>query len=114
MKTVLLILMRGAFILSNSKRFMNNSIKETNGFYVNSLYYGETDSRYIEKKYWDVLDKTSSVGEGLCQGKNDYKRGGVFYGLSLALKIKYRLTIGKYDIAQELKTFRGFNDSKRF
>ena len=61
----------GAFILSNSKRIMNNFIREINGFYKNSIYYGDTDSLYIEKKYWDVLDKANLVGEGLCQGKND-------------------------------------------
>ena len=33
----------GAFILSNSKRNMNNFIREINGFYDNSIYYGDTD-----------------------------------------------------------------------
>ena len=103
----------GAFILSNSKRIMNNFIREINGFYNNSIYYGDTDSLYIEKKYWDVLDKANLVGEGLCQGKNDYKTGGIFYGLFLAPKIKYCLTIDDYGIIQEHKTFKGFNDSKR-
>ena len=39
----------GAFILSNSKRIMNNFLREINGFYINSIYYGDTDSLYIEK-----------------------------------------------------------------
>ena len=52
---------------------MNKVIREINGFYNNSIYYGDTDSLYIEKKDWDVLDKANVVGEGLCQGKNDYK-----------------------------------------
>ena len=103
----------GAFILSNSKRIMNNFIGEIDGFYNNSLYYGDTDSLYIEKKYWDVLDKANLLGEDLCQGKNDYKTGGIFYGLILAPKIKYCLTIDDYGIIQEHKTFKGFNDSKR-
>ena len=103
----------GAFILSNSKRIMNNFIREINGFYNNSIYYGDTDSLYIEKKYWDVLDKANLAGEGLCQGKNDYKTGGIFYGLYLAPKIKYCLTIDENGIIQEHKTFKGFNDSKR-
>ena len=103
----------GAFILSNSKRIMNNFIREINGFYNNSIYYGDTDSLYIEKKYWDVLDKANLVGEDLCQGKNDCKTGGIFYGLFLAPKIKYCLTIDGYGIIQEHKTFKGFNDSKR-
>ena len=103
----------GAFILSNSKRIMNNFIREINGFYNNSIYYGDTDSLYIEKKYWDVLDKANLVGKNLCQGKNDYKTGGIFYGLFLAPKIKYVLTIDHYGIIQQHMTFTGFNDSKR-
>ena len=31
----------GAFILSNSKRIMNNFIREIDGFYDNSIYYGD-------------------------------------------------------------------------
>ena len=103
----------GAFILSNSKRIMNNFNREINGFYNNSIYYSNTDSLYIEKKYWDVLDKANLVGEELCQGKNDYKTGGIFYGLFLAPKIKHCLTIDDYGIIKEHKTFKGFNDSKR-
>ena len=53
----------GAFILSNSKQKMNNFIREINGFYNNSIYYGETDSSYIKKNYWDKLDKAKLVGE---------------------------------------------------
>ena len=40
----------GAFILSNSKRIMNNSIREINSFFNNSIYYGDTDCLYLEKK----------------------------------------------------------------
>ena len=61
----------GAFILSNSRSIMNNSICEINGFFNNNIYYKDTDSFYIEKKYWDVLDKSKLVREELCQGKND-------------------------------------------
>ena len=103
----------GAFILSNSKRNMNNFIREINGFYNNSIYYGDTDSLFIEKKYWDVLDKANLVGEGLCRGKNNYKTGGTFYGLFLAPKRKYCLPIDDYGIIQEHKTFKVFKDSKR-
>ena len=103
----------GAFILANSRRIMNKFIKEINGFYENNVYYTGTDSLYIEKKYWDVLDKANLVGDNLCQGKNDYKTGGVFYGLYLAPKIKYCLTIDEFGIIKEHKTFKGFNDSKR-
>ena len=103
----------GAFILSNSKRIMNNFIREINGFYNNSIYYTDCDSLYIEKKYWGVLDKANLVGKKLCQGKNDYETGGIFYGLFLAPKIKYCLTIDEYGFIKEHKTFKGFIDSKR-
>ena len=68
----------GVFILSNSKRIKNNFIREINSFYINSIHYGDTDSLYIEKRYWDVLDKANLVGKELCQGKIDYKTGGIF------------------------------------
>ena len=103
----------GAFILSNSKRIMNNFIREINGFYNNSIYYEDTDSLYIEKKYWDVLDKANLVGKNLCQGKNDYKTGGIFYALFLAPKIKDCPTFNDFGIIEQLMTFKGFNDSKR-
>ena len=44
----------GAFILSNGKRFMNIFRREINGFYINSLYYGDRNSMYIEKKLGGV------------------------------------------------------------
>ena len=72
----------GAFILSNSERIMNNFIREVNGFYNNSVNYGDTDSVYMKEKYWDVLIEAILVGEELCQGKYDYKTGGIFYGSS--------------------------------
>ena len=50
------------------------------------------------------------VGKNLLEGKNDYKDGGIFYGLFLAPKIKYCLTINKYGVIDEHKTFKGFNN----
>ena len=102
----------GAFVLSNSKRIMNNFIHAINGFYTNDAYYTDTDSLYIEKKHWDKLNKAGLVGKGLLQGKNDYKDGCIFYGLFLAPKIKYCLTINQYGVIDEQITFKGFtNDS---
>ena len=103
----------GAFILSNSKRIMNNFVRIIDGFKKNSVYYQDTDSLYIEKKYWNILDENNLVGEKLGQGKNDYGSGGIFYGLFLAPKIKYCLTINEYGIINEKKTFKGFGDINR-
>ena len=48
----------------------------------------------------------------LLRGKNDYKDGGISYGLFLSLKIKYCLTINKlnYIVLDEHKTFKGFTN----
>ena len=84
---------------------MNNFIHAINGFYTNDVYYTDTDSLYIENKHWDKLEKADLVGKNLLQGKND-KDGGIFYGLLLAPKIKYFLTINKFGFIDEHKTFK--------
>ena len=99
-----------AFVLSNSKRYMNIFIQATNGFYTNDVYYTDTDSLYIKNKHCDKLEKAGLVGKRLLQGKNDYKDGCIFYGLFLAPKIKYCLTINKYGVIDEHKTFKGFTN----
>ena len=103
----------GAFILSNSKRFSNNFTKEFIGFYTNNVYYTDTDSLYIEKKDLDVLDKAKLIGEELCRSKKDYISESGVYGLHLAPKTIYVLTLDEYGVIKEQKTFRGFNDAKR-
>ena len=40
----------GASKLNNSRRTMNNFSRVINCFYKNNIYYGDTDSLYIEKK----------------------------------------------------------------
>ena len=100
----------GAFVLSNSKRIMNNFIHAINGFYTNDVYYTDCDSLYIENKHWDKLAEAGLVGKNLLQGKNDYKDGGIFYGLFLAPKVKYCLTINKYGVIDEHKTLKGFTN----
>ena len=85
-KANILPLQLAVFILSNSKRNMNNFIHTIDGFYTNDVYYTDCDSLYIENKQWDKLDKAGLVGKELLQGKNDHKDGGIFYGLFLAPK----------------------------
>ena len=99
-----------AFVLSNSKRNMNYFIHAIIGLYTNDVYYTDTDSLYVEHKHWDKLDRAGLVGKGLLQGKNDYKDGGVFYGLFLAPKQKNCLIIKKNGVISEKKTFKGFKD----
>ena len=47
----------GAFVLSNSKRIMNNFIHTIDGFDTNDLYCEDTDSMYIENKHWEKPNK---------------------------------------------------------
>ena len=57
---------------------MNIFFREINIFYNHSKFYGNTDLLYIERKYWNVLDKDGLVGSNLCQGKNDLESGFIF------------------------------------
>ena len=82
-----------AFVLSNSKRIMNNFIHEIDRFYRIDVYFTDTDSLYIENKQWDKLDKAGLVDINRSQGKNGSKEGGILYALFLAPKIKYSLTL---------------------
>ena len=100
----------GRFVLSNSKRNMNNFIHAINGFYTNDVYYTDTDILYIENKLWDKLHEAGLVGKVLLQAENDYRDGGIFYALFLAPKMKYCLTINKYGVVDEHKTFKGFTN----
>ena len=53
----------GAFVLSNSKRNMNNFKNAIDGFYTNDVYYTDTDSLYIENKPRDKLEKLNLIGK---------------------------------------------------
>ena len=75
-----------SYILSHSKRLMNNVFSEIDAFYTNVIYYTDTDSGYFHKKYWNKLDEKEFVGKKLGQGKNDYGDSGIFYAWFLAPK----------------------------
>ena len=103
----------GSFILSNSKRLMNNVFREIDGFYSNNIYYGDTDSGYIHKKHWSTLIKKGFVGKSLGLGKNDYGDSGIFYAWFLAPKIKYCLVIDDFGIISAKRTFKGYSEEHR-
>ena len=86
---------------------MYNFTQAIGGFYSNDVYYTDTDNLYIENKRWNKLSKAGLVSKALLQGKNDYKNGGIFFGLFLAPKIKYCSTIFKHGVIDEHKTFKG-------
>ena len=100
----------GACVVSNSKRILNNFIHAIGGFYTNDVHYTDCDTLYIENKHWEKLDRPGFVRKNLLQGKNDYKDGGIFYGLFLAPKIKLCLTINKFGVFDEHITFKGFTN----
>ena len=88
----------GSYILSHSKRLMNGVFRERGDFYNNVIFYTDTDSGYIHKKYWNKLDEKSYVGKKLGEGKNDYGDSGIIYAWFLAPKIKYCLVIDDFGI----------------
>ena len=103
----------GSFILSHSKRLMNNVFREIDGFYSNCIYYGDTDSGYIHKKHWSTLVEKGFVGKSLGLGKNDYGNSGIFYAWFLAPKIKYCLVIDDFGIISAKRTFKGYSEEHR-
>ena len=55
----------GRYILSHSKRLMNDVIKQIGAFYNNSIYYTDTDSLYMHEKYLSDLVDNGFVGKSL-------------------------------------------------
>ena len=97
----------GNNILSHSKRLMNDVIKQIDGFYNNSIYYTDTDSLYIHKKYWSDLVEKGLVGKSFSLCKIDYGDSGIFYAWFLAPKIKYCLVIDDFGVNSAKRTFKG-------
>ena len=59
-----------SYVLSHSKRLMNNVILQIGGFYNKSIYYTDTDSLYTQKNWSDLVDD-GFVAKTLGSGKND-------------------------------------------
>ena len=92
---------------------MNDVIRQIGGFYKNSIYYTDTDSLYIHKKYWSDLVDNGFVGKspGLC--KKDYGNSGIFYAFFLAPKVKYCLVIDDFGVISAKRTFKGYCEEQR-
>ncbi|ESP03481.1 hypothetical protein LOTGIDRAFT_171418 [Lottia gigantea] len=103
----------GSFVLSHSKRIMNNFIHVIDGFYKPEIYYTDTDSLYISSNNWDKLTKAGLVSENeYCKGKNDYGDGGIIFGLYLAPKVKYNIILTSDGVLKEKKTFKCYSNNK--
>ena len=86
---------------------MNDVIKEKDSFDNNSIYYTDTDSLYIPKKFWSSLVDKGFVGELLALGKIDYAISGIFYAWFLAQKKKYCLLVDDFGVIAAKTTFKG-------
>ena len=84
--TKLLLSHLGVFILSHSKRIMNNFIHSIDRFKKPHIYY--TDSIYISSELFNKLDQDGFVGDELGKGQNDYGNGRIIYGLFLLFSFK--------------------------
>ena len=88
-------------------------MNDVDGFYNNSIYYTDTDSLYIHKKYWSTSVEKGCVGKPLGLGKNDYGDSGIFYAWFLAPKINYCLVIDDFGIISAKRTFKGYSEEHR-
>ncbi|ESO87379.1 hypothetical protein LOTGIDRAFT_166527 [Lottia gigantea] len=101
----------GSFVLSHSKKIMNNFIHVINGFYKPEIYYTDTDSLYISSNNWKKLNRAGLVSEkDYCKGKNDYGDGGIIFGSYLAPKVKYNIVLTSDGVLKEKKTFKGYSN----
>ena len=82
-------LLWGAFALSNSKRILNNLIHFSDGFYTNDVFLQIWTHYTIKINTGIKKDKAGLIGKIFLEGKNDYKDGGIFYGLYVAPKTKF-------------------------
>ncbi|ESO91120.1 hypothetical protein LOTGIDRAFT_153554 [Lottia gigantea] len=103
----------GSFVLSHSKKIMNNFIHVIDGFYKPEIYFTDTDSLYISSSNWDKLNEAGLVSENdYCKGKNDYGDGGIIFGLYLVPKVKYNIILTSDGVLKEKKTFKGYSNDK--
>ena len=100
----------GSYILSHSKRLMNEVFNQIGGFYNNSIYYTYTDSLYLREKYWCDFVDNGFVGKLLGLGKNDYGNSAIFDAWFLAPKIKYCLVIDDFGDILAKRTFKGYSE----
>ena len=102
----------GSSFLSSSKRLMNEVNNHVGANYSNSIYYGDTDSMYIQK-YWSDLVDTGSVGKFLGLGKSDYGIPGTTFVWFLAPKTKYCLATDEFGVISADRTFKGYSEEHK-
>ena len=100
----------GSYNLSDSKRLMNDVIKQTGGFNINSNYYTDTKPLHIHKKYWSNLVDNRFLGESFGLVENGYGNFGIFYAWCLAPKIKYCLVFDDFWVIAYKHSFKGYSE----
>ena len=103
----------GTYILSKSKRLMNDVIKQLGGFNNNTIYYGDTDFLYIHMKHWSSSVDNGFAGKGLGFSKNDYGNSGRFYAWFSAPKIKYCSVIDDCGVISAERKFKEDSEAPR-
>ena len=103
----------GSCILSHSKRLLNDVFRQKGGFYNNCIYYGDTDSVYIHKKFWDDLVDNRFIGKSPGLSKIGYGNSGLFYAWFLAPKMQYCLVIDDFGVIASERTSKGYFEEHR-
>jgi hypothetical protein len=95
----------GSYILSYSKRIINDFVLKMDGHKESKIYYTDTDSLYISKSDYDKY--LYDVKDGLFGGKNDYSSGesesGIIKSYFIGSKQKVCWVL---DMKPESKTYR--------
>ena len=99
----------GSFILSHSKRLMNDVILAIDGFKNNKFYSSDTDSTYIQKNDYNILKTNDLAGKEFFQSEHDYGDAGIVYGLFLCPKVKFCIVINEMGILSEETTFKCYD-----
>lgn len=100
----------GSFILSHSKRIMNDVILEIDGFKKPVIYYTDCDSIYVEEECVEILkDKGFLHNTELGKLSNDFDDDAkIFHGLFLAPKVKLCYALNNKGEIITKQTFKGY------
>jgi DNA polymerase elongation subunit (family B) len=97
----------GAYILSYSKRIMNEYVDASDGFFSHTIVYSDTDSQYMTKDSYRLVEEKGLIGNELGQCKNDYGEGlEIVKFLCLGKKMKMCL-LSNGEIKTTIKGFKG-------
>ena len=101
----------GSFILSHSKRLMNDVVISLDGFKNIKVYYTDTDSIDTHNDDYELLKSKNLIGKDLHQCKNDYGKSDFLCGLILAPKLNYCTLIEEKVILSQRTTFKGYDQN---